>query len=245
LTESVVSIVIPAKNESENIPRLLSDLQKVFQQNTAYRFELIVVDDHSTDQTSQVSRAGGAIVIENQRKPGKGNALMSGFEKATGHFFIMLDADYSHRPEDIPAFLSKLEQGFGLVVGSRSTGGSDEYTFIRTLGNVGLSTVFCFLMGVQVTDVLNGYKAFRREVFTGYRYHSAQFEIEIELMANCIRAGLPIGEIACHERARSAGEAKSRVVKHGTRFLWKILQMAFVYRIEKVFSRKHRKLEGK
>jgi glycosyltransferase involved in cell wall biosynthesis len=241
LSESLVSVIIPAKNESENIPQLLTDLQKVFQKITNYQFELIVVDDHSADQTSQVARDGGAIVIENKRNPGKGNALVSGFEKAAGRYLIMLDADYSHRPEDIPVFLSKLEQGFGLVVGSRSTGGSDEYTFIRTLGNVGLSTVFCFLMGVQVTDVLNGYKAFRREVFTGYRYHSAQFEIEIELMANCIRAGLPIGEIACHERARSAGEAKSRVVKHGTRFLWKILQMAFIYRTERLFSKKRAK----
>jgi glycosyltransferase involved in cell wall biosynthesis len=245
LNEPLVSVIIPAKNEAENLPRLLTDLQKVFRQITAYRFELIVVDDHSTDSTSAAAREGGATVIENQRPPGKGNALMSGFEKTTGRFLIMLDADYSHRPEDIPAFLSKLEQGFGLVVGSRSTGGSDEYTFIRTLGNVGLSTIFCFLMGVQVTDVLNGYKAFRREVFTNHRYSSAQFEIEIELMANCIREGLPIGEIACHERARSAGEAKSRVVKHGFRFLWKILQMAFIYRMEQAFFKKRLKSEGK
>jgi glycosyltransferase involved in cell wall biosynthesis len=236
MEKQLVSIIIPAKDEAENLPKLLAELRDVIARTGDYRFEVIVVDDHSLDATARVAREGGAQVVENLRAPGKGNALITGFGKAQGEIFIMMDADYSHRPEDIPSFLKEIAKGHGLVVGSRSMGGSDEYTFIRTLGNVGLSALFRFLMGVRTTDVLNGYKAFRREVFTKHRYSSGQFEIEIELMANTVREGLTIGEFACHERSRSAGEAKSRVIKHGFRFLFKILQMAFIYRGEKLFK---------
>ena len=74
------------------------------------------------------------------------------------------------------------------------------------------------ITGLHITDVLNGYKGFRRDVFTRYKYKSGEFEIEIELVANALKAGYQIGEFACHEKARAGGEAKSRVIRHGTRF---------------------------
>jgi glycosyltransferase involved in cell wall biosynthesis len=237
----LVSIIIPAKNEAETLPGLLDELQRILPTAAPYRFEIIVVDDHSTDATAARAAERGARVISNGRLPGKGNALVSGFEQAQGALFIMMDADYSHRPEDIPAFLRTLEDGhYGLVVGSRSTGGSDEYTLIRTLGNVGLSAVFRMLTGVQTTDVLNGYKAFRREIFDHHTYRCAQFEIEIELMINTLEEGWTIGEFACHERSRAGGEAKSRVVRHGTRFLAAIVGLSLRYQWHRlVRSDKH------
>jgi len=229
----LVSIVIPAKDEAENLPALLADIKRELALIRDYSFELIIVDDHCTDSTADLALAAGAVVVRNHRKPGKGNALISGFEKANGRYFIMMDADRSHRPQDIASFLRGLEKGHGLVVGSRSTGGSDEYTLIRTLGNVGLSAVFRFMTGVSITDILNGYKAFRREVFSNYRYTSVHFEIEIELAVNTLREGLTLGEFACHEESRAAGEAKSRVIKHGTLFLWAIIKGGVIYRTEK------------
>ena len=237
--KQLVSIVIPAKDEAQNLPRLLKDLQEMSRRATPYTFEILVVNDHSQDATASVAREGGARTIDNARPPGKGNALISGFEQARGSLFVMMDADYSHRAEDIPSFLAALEQGCGLVVGSRSKGGSDEYTVIRTLGNVMLSAIFRLLTGVQTTDVLNGFKAFRREVFTRHRYRSAQFEIEIELMINTLWEGWTVGEFACHERARASGKAKSRVVYHGFRFLWRILQLGIAYRLIHSFKKSH------
>src|SRR5690349_79015 len=102
----LVSIVIPAKNEETTLVPLLRDIQGVTFMIPDYLFEVIVVNDHSTDRTSEVSRANGAQVIDNQRRGGKGNALISGFEKAKGSIFIMMDADYSHRVEDLPQFIS-------------------------------------------------------------------------------------------------------------------------------------------
>lgn len=230
---SKVSVVIPAKDEEATIGMVLNDLFKVINEMRDYSFEVIVVDDHSTDKTRQIAESFGVKIVENLRKPGKGNALISGFEKATGEVIIMFDADYSHRPEDIPVFLSLIKKGFGIVVGSRATGGSEEYTLIRTLGNIGLTGFFWFMTGVFLTDVLNGYKAFRKEIFLNHKYTSKEFEIEIELLINALKDGYKIGEFPCHERSRAGGQMKSRVIKHGIKFFWKIIVEGLKYRISK------------
>jgi glycosyltransferase involved in cell wall biosynthesis len=149
--------------------------------------------------------------------------LRCGFERATGDVIIMLDADYSHKPEELPLFLQALQGDVGLVIGSRVFGGSEEYTHIRALGNVFLSAGVGLSLGRYLSDALNGYKAFRRDVFTGFEYTSRSFEIEIEIIANALRKGYKVVECSCHERARAGGTAKSRVVRHGTRFLMRII----------------------
>jgi glycosyltransferase involved in cell wall biosynthesis len=225
-----VSIIIPAKNEEEALPPLLDSLRAVLAKNS-FSAEIIVVNDHSTDGTRKVSEEHGALVVDNLGHGGKGRALITGFQKAAGDYMIMMDADGSHLAEFIPDFVSNLDQGYGLVIGSRQLGGSDEYTFLRALGNIFLSGVFNLITKNHITDVLNGYKGFKREVFTQFTYYSDEFEIEIELVANALKAGYRIGEFACHEKARAGGVAKSRVVRHGTRFLLKILQLTIPYRL--------------
>jgi hypothetical protein len=111
----------------------------------------------------------------------------------------------------------------GLVIGSRVVGGSEEYTHIRALGNVFLSAALGLCTGRYLSDALNGFKVFRREIYQDFRFTSRHFEIEIEIIANTLRSGYRIVEVLSHERARAGGEAKSRVVRHGTRFLVRIL----------------------
>jgi len=218
-----LSVIIPAKDEEETLPRVLEDLNKTIPALEGYGVEPIVVDDHCRDRTAAIARAMGARVVENARRPGKGNALRAGFEAATGDLLMMMDADYSHRPEDMPAFLSAMREGVGLVIGSRVFGGSEEYTHVRALGNVFLSASLGLATGRYLSDALNGFKLFRRDVFTGFTYTSRMFEIEIELIANALRKGYRVVEVISHERARAGGEMKSRVVRHGTRFLARIV----------------------
>ena len=135
----------------------------------------------------------------------------------------MMDADYSHRAEDLPIFLLALKDDVGLVIGSRVVGGSEEYTHIRALGNVFLSATLGLCTGRYLSDALNGYKVFRRDIFTDFEYTSRAFEIEVEIIANALRKGYRVVEVSSHERARAGGEAKSRVIRHGTRFLLRIL----------------------
>ena len=221
----LVSVVIPAQNEEANLAMVLDDLAGTIAAIPSHRFEVIVVDDHSTDRTAEIARAHGARVVSNARRRGKGMALRAGFEAAQGEILAMMDADYSHRAEELPRFLDALgDPSVGLVIGSRVVGGSEEYTHIRALGNVFLSATLGLCTGRYLSDALNGFKVFRREVFTDFEYTSRAFEIEIEIIANTLRDGFRVVEITSHERARAGGEAKSRVVRHGTRFLVRILR---------------------
>jgi glycosyltransferase involved in cell wall biosynthesis len=160
--------------------------------------------------------------VRNTGPSGKGRALRLGFANTTGSIIVMMDADYSHRAEELPRFLQAMEDGVGLVIGSRVVGGSEEYTPIRALGNVFLTYAVGLFLGRYLSDALNGYKAFRRDVFDDFNYTSSMFEIEIELIANTLRKGYRVVEVLSHERARAGGEAKSRVIRHGTRFFWRI-----------------------
>jgi glycosyltransferase involved in cell wall biosynthesis len=222
-----LSVIIPAKDEEVTLPRVLEDMNKTVPTLDGYDVEVIVVDDHCRDRTAAISRAMGARVVENKRRGGKGNALRAGFEAANGDLLMMMDADYSHRPEDMPAFLSAMREGVGLVIGSRVFGGSEEYTHVRALGNVFLSASLGLATGRYLSDALNGFKLFRRDVFTDFAYTSRMFEIEIELIANAMRKGYRVVEVISHERARAGGEMKSRVVRHGTRFLARIVWEGF------------------
>ncbi len=222
-----VTVVIPAKDEEVTLPRVLGDLNAVIAEMPHYNIEVIVVDDRSKDATAQIARSYNARVVNNPRKSGKGMALRAGFEAGQGDVIVMLDADYSHRAEELPSLLAALTDGVGLVIGSRVVGGSEEYTHVRALGNVFLSAALGLCTGRYLSDALNGYKAFRKDVFTDFTYTSSAFEIEIEIIANTLRKGLRIVEVISHERARAGGEMKSRVVRHGTRFLARILWEGF------------------
>ena len=218
-----ISVVIPAKNEEETLGNVLDDMNQTIAQMLNYEVEVICVDDHSTDATANIARSFGARVVENTGKPGKGMALRAGFQASTGDVLVMLDADYSHRAEELPQMLEALTDGVGLVIGSRVVGGSEEYTHVRALGNVFLSATLGLCTRRYLSDALNGFKVFRRDVFTDFQYTSKAFEIEIEIIANTLRKGYRVAEVSSHERARAGGEMKSRVVRHGTRFLLRIL----------------------
>jgi len=231
-SQELVSIIIPARNEEETIGMVLDDLDKVIKQNSEYAFEVILVDNNSNDRTTIVAQRSWVQIIS-EKKKGKGYALVAGFNQAKGNIIVMLDADYSHMPEDIPLFLKKIEEGYGLVVGSRTTGGSEEYTVIRSFGNSLLTAAFTMVFSITLSDVLNGFKAFRKEVVKNYKYHSDDFQIEIELVANALRAGYKIGEFPSHERIRGGGKMKSMALIHGPKFLSRILIEGLKFRLGK------------
>jgi len=220
-----ISVIIPAKNEEENLAMVLKDLNDTLPKLNGFEAEVICVDDNSTDRTAEIAESFGARVVHNRlKRSGKGLALRAGFREATGDILVMLDADYSHRPEELPLFLDAItKDGVGLVIGSRVVGGSEEYTHVRALGNVFLSAALGLATRRYLSDALNGFKVFRRDVFTDFDYTSKNFEIEIEIVANTLRKGYKVVEVCSHERARAGGVAKSRVIRHGSRFLGRII----------------------
>jgi len=223
MDEGGLSVIIPARDEEQTIGRVVGDCLTVLWA-MGLEHEIIVVDDGSTDDTAAAVQDLGCTLLRNEGpNHGKGTALRLGFAAARHDTFLMLDADYSHRAEDIPLLWEEFRKGYGLVVADRMTGGSDEYTFSRSYGNIFLTTVFSTLFGVQMNDSLNGFKIFDRRVYDSFTYTAKDFSIEIELLANTKRLGLSIGQIRSHERARQGGKAKSFAIRHGFSFLFRIL----------------------
>lgn len=218
-----ISVIIPAKNEEECLPAVLDELNLIIK-NSSYSFEVILVNDRSTDRTVEIAKEYPFVrVINSKYNPGKGGTLRSGFDEAKGQYFVMMDADFSHDAGDIQDLIDELIVHKGLVIGSRLIGGSEEYTRLRAFGNVILTWAFGFFHSRYLSDALNGFKAFHRDVYRKFQYTSDEFEIEIELLVNTLRLNREITEISSRERARKGGKVKSSVIKHGTLFLMRIL----------------------
>jgi glycosyltransferase involved in cell wall biosynthesis len=129
--EPTVSVVIPAKNEARKLPLVFSDLPPDLH-------EVILVDGHSTDNTVEVARClRPDIMIVTQSRTGKGNALACGIAQATGDFIVMLDADGSTHPSEIPRFIEALKRGADFAKGSRFMpgAGNSDISRIRQFGN--------------------------------------------------------------------------------------------------------------
>ena len=217
------SLVIPTYVEEQTIGFVLDEVNELKNDN---HFEVIVVDDNSMDKTREIAERKGARVLINPNKKGKGSSLLHGFSKSKGKFLVMMDADGSHRAEDIPDLLEVLdkEPEVGLVIASRIMGGSDEYTPIKALGNVFLTYFTGLFLKRYLSDAINGFKVFRRNIFDSSEFDSYSFDLEIEIIANTMRRGYKIREVASHERMRMAGKAKAKIVKHGAQFFLRIFK---------------------
>ncbi|MEU9079754.1 glycosyltransferase [Kitasatospora sp. NPDC048538] len=210
-----VSLVVPAHNEARNIAW-------VFEQIPSCVDEVILVDGASSDATVPMARHCLPTVRSVQQSgPGKGNALRTGFAAATGEYVVMMDADGSMWPGEIPHYLHFLDNGFDFVKGSRciAGGGSLDLTRIRSLGNRALLAVVNRLYDASLTDLCYGYCAFRRSFLSALDLRSTGFEIEAEMIAHALRSGLRIAEVPSLELPRRSGRSHLHAVSDGRRVL--------------------------
>jgi glycosyltransferase involved in cell wall biosynthesis len=210
-----VSVVIPTLNEEQNLPYVLARIP-------AGVHEVIVVDGHSTDGTVDVVHAfrpDARIVFQNGR--GKGNALACGFAQATGDIIVMLDADGSTDPAEIPRFVSALQTGAEFAKGSRfiTGGGSTDITFLRRLGNRALSRMVNTLFGTNFSDLCYGYTAFWRACLPALSVDCNGFEVETLMNVRAARAGVRMAEVPSFERSRVHGESNLSTRRDGMRVL--------------------------
>jgi glycosyltransferase involved in cell wall biosynthesis len=230
-TRATVSVVIPARNEAKNIGYVLDRLPPTVD-------EVILVDGFSDDDTIAVARAAyPEIVVVRQTRRGKGNALAAGFAVATADYIVMIDADGSMDPEEIPAFLSALDRGAHYAKGSRfvSGGGSDDISRIRHVGNLFLNGVTNVLFRTKYSDLCYGYNAFRRECVATFALPDAHdtsvdaywgdgFETETLINIRVAKAKLIIEEVASFESLRLSGASNLRTFRDGTRVLATIMR---------------------
>ncbi len=219
-----VSVIIPTLNEAANLPHVFARLP--FQE----LFEVILVDGHSTDDTVEVARTlWPAVRVVLQDDTGKGNALACGFAAARGDIIVMLDADGSTDPAEIPSYLDRLFDGADFAKGSRfmAGGGSLDITPIRKLGNRSLGAIVNVLFGTRYTDLCYGYNAFWSELLPMINVTCAGFEVETFINVRVAKAGLVVSEVPSVERERIHGESKLHPVRDGMRVLRTILSECF------------------
>jgi glycosyltransferase involved in cell wall biosynthesis len=220
-----LSVVIPAKNEARNIGWVISRLPAIVD-------EVVLVDGHSTDGTIEVARAlRPDVVVVQDDAPGKGAALRAGFAAATGDHIVMMDADGSMDPVEIPVLLAKLAEGNDLVKGSRflGGGGSEDFSLLRKLGNRGLLLVANVLFGSSSSELCYGYAAFSRAAVLGLELTAVGFEVETQLFLRATRSGLRVAEVPSFEAARRSGVSNLHTFRDG----WRVLVTIFAERVRR------------
>jgi glycosyltransferase involved in cell wall biosynthesis len=160
------SIVVPFHNEEENVTILYARLKQAMEQLDD-AFELVLVDDGSNDRTYKLLEEIAAVdsrvlVVKLRRNFGQTSALAAGFDHATGEYIIAMDGDLQHDPNDIPAFLEKLDEGYDVVSGWRKTR-IDNFILRRIPSSIA-NWVMARLSGVPIHDFGTTFKAYRREV---------------------------------------------------------------------------------
>ena len=214
-----VSIVIPAHNEAENLPHLLPRVPN-------WVHEVILVNDHSTDDTEEIARRllpTVRIVNTQSGRRGKGAALQVGFAAVTGDIIVMMDADGSSDPGELPRFIGALLAGAYLAKGSRfiGDGGSSDITHLRRLGSLVLIWIANLLFGVCFTDMFCGFNAFWKDCLDFFEVDCNGFEIEALLHLRICKANLEIVEVPSFEHARIHGTSNFRTFRDG----WRVLKM--------------------
>lgn len=219
-----ISVIIPALNEAQNLPH-------VAQRIPADIDEIVFVDGGSHDDTVAVAKQlwPDAIHIRQTRK-GKGNGLSCGFAASSGDIIVMIDADGSIDPAEIPRFVSTLLGGADYAKGSRfiAGGGSDDITKIRRAGNWSLNALVNLLFSTRYTDLCYGCNAFWRhcldpialpDIATCEPQWGDGFEIETLINVRVAVHGLKIAEVHSHESDRIHGQSNLNPVRDGLRVL--------------------------
>lgn len=220
LKRETVTLVIPAKNEAASIAWVL-------EQVPACVDEIILVDGNSTDATLVTARfCRPDLRIVAQQCTGKGDALRAGFLAASGDVIVMIDADGSMSPKEIPHFLHFLSNGYDFVKGSRfmGGGGSQDITRLRRFGNRGLLVLTNRLYDTHLTDLCYGFCAFHRRYLDFLDFTTPGFEIETQLTICALQAGLRIAEVPSLEMPRRHGRSNLRTFRDGTRVLRTVLR---------------------
>ena len=204
-----------------------SNLQFVLPCIPIWVHEVLLVDGESVDGTvEEARRLYPSIKVLKQTARGKGNALRTGFDNATGDIVVMLDADGSMSPAEIPAFVGALIAGADFAKGSRFLhgGGTDDMEFHRYWGNWGFVQIVRVLFGGNYSDLCYGYCAFWKYVLPMLELSSEGFEIETELYSRALRIGLKIAEVPSFEYKRRFGKSNLRAFPDGWRVLKRILR---------------------
>jgi len=220
----LVSIIIPAYNERETISEALRRVRAVECEK-----EIIVVDDASTDGTSQIlEREAGIVLVRHTDNQGKGMAIRSALRVATGDVIVVQDADLEYSPADIPRLVEPIALGAARVVyGSRFLTGRPGMRPANYLCNRLLAAAANLLYGARITDEATCYKAFDGALMRSLPLTCRRFEFCPEVTARVRLLGEPILEVPVRYEARSEDAGKKIRWWDGVHAFWTLLKYRF------------------
>jgi len=226
-----VSVIVPAYNEEDIIGDIIQRITDTLTK-TEYPFEVIVIDDGSTDETGIYAEEAGANVIRHPYNIGLGAAIKTGIRNTQGEIILMLDADGQHSPEDIPRLLEKIDP-YDLVVGARTK--ESDSAVHRDFANIVYNLLASYVSGQRIEDLTSGFKAIKATTARGFIYLLPnRFSSSSTLTLATLRSGRSVAYVPIVSPKR-VGKSKIRLLRDGFRFLLIILRIATFYSPLKIF----------
>jgi glycosyltransferase involved in cell wall biosynthesis len=225
-----LSVIVPVFNERNTLVELLRRMRAV-ELPDGIESEIIVVDDGSSDGTRDILRQLGdstVRVVMHDVNRGKGAAVRTGFQHATGEFILVQDADLEYDPEDWPKLLAPVLRGRARVVyGSRFTGERRNMLLLHWIGNRFLSLTTNVLYNTTLSDMETCYKLLERSLIEDLQLQSNKFDIEPEITAKVLKRGIRIYEVPISYSGREFDEGKKITWRDGFSALWTLVKYRF------------------
>lgn len=227
-----LSFVLPVYNEEKTVEKVVAQLKAV--KLPKVEKEVVIVDDGSTDGTKKVlekikkKHPQFKIVFHSQNQ-GKGAAVRTGLQQATGDYIMIQDADLEYDPRDIPRLLKPAQEGKAEVVyGSRFTGEHRNMFFWHMVGNKFLSLVTNLLYNTTLSDMEVCYKLFSRQAFAGIALEENRWGFDPEITAKFLKKGIRIYEVPISYTGREFDEGKKINWRDGLRVVWVLFKNRFL-----------------
>jgi glycosyltransferase involved in cell wall biosynthesis len=228
MNEFKVSVIIPAYNEATTIGDIVSKIKALYPD-----FEIVVVNDGSTDETPAVAKRAGAIAYSHPYNIGNGAAIKSGIRAASGDILVFMDADLQHNPEEIETMLNYFPE-YDMVVGARSK--KDQISVRRALGNKIYNWLASYVTKFNVQDLTSGFRAIKSDIAKQFLYllpNSYSYPATLTLAV--LRTGRALKYIPITVKVRKAGKSNIKIFKDGVRFFMIIVKICTLFSPFRIF----------
>lgn len=227
-----ISVVIPAYNEAQIIGEVVAQVTAVLQ-SSSYSFEVIVIDDGSSDETALEASRAGAKVLRHPYNIGNGAAIKSGIRAAEGDILVFMDGDGQHDPRDIARLLEYVPE-YDMVVGARSF--ESQASFGRALGNKAFNWFASYVAKFRIPDLTSGFRAVKAPIARSFLYLLPNtYSYPTTITLGVLRSGNSIKYLPIEMRKRQAGSSQVQLIRDGVRFFMIITRICTLYSPMRIF----------